>query len=66
MTRSQILQALSLASASDLARALAAKRDNANLGGVREGAGRPRSRAPRCACGAMTAKRAAARGHKCS
>lgn len=27
--------------------------------------GRPRSADPRCACGAMTAKRAAARAHKC-
>ena len=27
--------------------------------------GRPRSTAPRCACGAMTARRAAARAHKC-
>lgn len=28
--------------------------------------GRPRSDAPRCACGAMTLERARARGHKCS
>lgn len=34
-------------------------------GGARPGAGRPRSDAPRCPCGAMTAKRAAARAHKC-
>lgn len=27
--------------------------------------GRPRSKAPRCACGAMTAKRAKVRGHVC-
>lgn len=27
--------------------------------------GRPRSRKPRCACGAMTLKRALARCHKC-
>lgn len=29
------------------------------------GPGRPRSEAPRCQCGAMTLKRAKARGHKC-
>jgi len=29
------------------------------------GPGRPRSNAPRCACGAMTLKRALARGHHC-
>ena len=29
------------------------------------GGGRPRSNKPRCACGAMTRKRAAARGHRC-
>lgn len=28
--------------------------------------GRPRSAAPRCQCGAMTAARAAARGHRCT
>jgi len=28
-------------------------------------AGRPRSDKPRCYCGAMTRKRAEARGHKC-
>ena len=27
--------------------------------------GRPRSKGPRCPCGAMTLKRARARGHKC-
>ena len=27
--------------------------------------GRPRSKAERCGCGAMTLKRAKARGHKC-
>lgn len=27
--------------------------------------GRPRTEAKRCPCGAMTAKRAAARGHRC-
>lgn len=27
--------------------------------------GRPRSAAPRCPCGAMTLKRAQARGHRC-
>jgi hypothetical protein len=36
-----------------------------NSGGQRPGAGRPRSDAPRCACGAMTIKWAKARGHKC-
>jgi hypothetical protein len=30
------------------------------------GGGRPRSGAKRCPCGAMTAKRAKARAHKCS
>jgi hypothetical protein len=29
------------------------------------GTGRPRSNNPRCRCGMMTAKRAAARGHRC-
>ena len=36
-----------------------AARENGLLGG------RPRSKAPRCPCGAMTRKRARARGHKC-
>lgn len=27
--------------------------------------GKPRSTSPRCPCGAMTAKRAKARGHRC-
>jgi hypothetical protein len=46
-------------------RTLAAKL-NASLRRTWTGAGgRPRSKAPRCACGAMTAKRAAARGHVC-
>lgn len=40
------------------ARALAAKRKTFS-------AGRPRTDAPRCPCGAMTAKRAAARKHRC-
>lgn len=35
-------------------------------GGWRPGAGAPRSRKPRCPCGAMTAKRAKARCHYCS
>lgn len=35
-------------------------------GGLRPGAGHPRSNALRCKCGAMTAKRAEARGHKCT
>jgi len=30
-----------------------------------QGGGRPRSDKPRCPCGAMTAKRAATRRHKC-
>src|SRR5579875_519578 len=34
-------------------------------GGPRPGSGRPRTKAPRCPCGAMTAKRAKARAHKC-
>lgn len=34
-------------------------------GGKRSGAGRKRSDKPRCACGAMTVKRAATRRHKC-
>ena len=42
------------------ARALAAKRKTYGAG-----PGRPRSRQPRCRCGAMTQKRAQARGHKC-
>jgi hypothetical protein len=66
MTRSQILKALDLADVSDLARALAAKRDTSALGGFRPGAGRKRSDAPRCACGAMTAKLAAIRRHVCA
>lgn len=37
----------------------AAARENGQLGG------RPRSKAPRCQCGAMTLKRAKARGHRC-
>jgi hypothetical protein len=45
--------------ASAAARALAALRTNPS--GGRNG-GRPRSDAPRCACGAMTLKRAEARG----
>jgi hypothetical protein len=38
------------------------------LGGLaaRGKSGRPRSRAKRCPCGEMTAKRAKARGHRCS
>jgi hypothetical protein len=36
-----------------------------NSGGPREGAGRPRSAAPRCICGAMTLKCAEARRHRC-
>lgn len=37
-----------------------------NSGGKRHGAGRPRTDAPRCACGLMTAKLAAIRKHACS
>ena len=48
-----------------LARELASRREKPT-GGARPGAGRPRSKAPRCGCGAMTAKLAAIRGHKCS
>lgn len=44
----------------DQARQMASKRRHYGAG-----TGRPRSAAPRCACGAMTAKRANARGHKC-
>ena len=36
-----------------------AARENGKLGG------RPRSKQKRCACGAMTLKRAIARGHHC-
>jgi hypothetical protein len=45
-------------SSSDAARALQAMRK------TRKG-GRPRTDAPRCQCGKMTAKRAAARSHRC-
>lgn len=44
---------------SEAARALQALRKQ------RKG-GRPRSDAPRCPCGEMTAKRAAARNHRCA
>jgi hypothetical protein len=64
MTRVQIERALEVASASDLARALAAKREKPT-GGARPGAGRPVSDAPRCSCGAMTAKLAGIRKHVC-
>lgn len=50
MTRAQII--------SDHARAMNAARKT-------HGGGRPRTNAKRCACGAMTAKRAKARAHKC-
>lgn len=37
-----------------------------NWGGPRSGSGRPQKLGvPRCKCGAMTLKRALARGHKC-
>jgi len=35
-------------------------------GGARPGAGRPRSNAPRCACGRMTLHRAQQMRHKCT
>lgn len=41
------------------------KKERGQWGGKREGSGKPRSDKPRCKCGAMTAKRAVARGHKC-
>lgn len=51
------------------ARALGRKggkvKSDAKTQSCRENAKRPRSDAPRCPCGAMTAKRATARGHKC-
>lgn len=40
-------------------------RSEAKTQSCRENAKRPRSDAPRCNCGAMTLKRATARGHKC-
>jgi hypothetical protein len=42
----------------DEAKAMAAARKT-------KAGGRPRSKKKRCPCGAMTARRAAARGHKC-
>ena len=48
-----------------LARELRPPDARANNGGPRPGAGRPKSSAPRCACGAMTLARAEARRHKC-
>lgn len=54
---------------SEYFRRLSAMRKTRSGGGGRKGQrggpGRPRSDAPRCPCGAMTAKRAAARAHKC-
>jgi hypothetical protein len=44
---------------------LAAVRRAASLARQTFAGGRPRSRQKRCACGAMTAKRAKTRGHKC-
>jgi hypothetical protein len=41
------------------ARQMMAKRTPAQMGG------RPRTKGPRCPCGAMTLKRARARAHKC-
>lgn len=60
MTKAQITEALRQATLSDLARAMALKRDPATQRG-----GRKRSAAERCPCGEMTLKRAVARGHKC-
>lgn len=39
--------------------------ENTSRGGKRDGAGRPRSNKPRCACGLMTATRAEANRHRC-
>ena len=36
-----------------------------NWGGRRAGAGRPRRKVERCACGVMPLSRAKTRGHKC-
>jgi hypothetical protein len=47
---------------SAIRRYAASKRKNPS--GGRNG-GRPRSGAPRCPCGAMTVRRALARGHRC-
>jgi hypothetical protein len=60
-------------SVSEIADALSDKEFN-SLRGIRSGRmatphagpGRPKSDAKRCPCGAMTLKRAKARGHKCS
>ena len=41
------------------------KRPVKTWGGRREGAGRPRTERPRCACGKLTAARAKARYHVC-
>lgn len=50
-----------------LAGKIASARRTTPTGGLMPGGekGRPRGTAPRCACGMMTAKRAAARAHKC-
>lgn len=45
---------------------LSRKTYSGGKGGPRPGAGRPRSNAPRCPCGAMTVRWAAARAHHCS
>jgi hypothetical protein len=45
------------------ANATEAERDQPRQAGLL--GGRPRKRGPRCPCGAMTLKRAKARGHRC-
>lgn len=42
------------------------RKSKAKTKAARANASKPRSKAPRCPCGAMTLKRANARGHKCS
>lgn len=53
--------------ASDLAKARWAKEvpDVEHMREIGKLGGRPKTSAKRCPCGAMTAKRAKARGHKC-
>jgi hypothetical protein len=57
-----IERALEQATMEQLGRALAQKR----LETPEWKGGRPRTKAPRCPCGAMTRKRALARGHHCT
>lgn len=62
MTPELIERALKQATMEQLGRALAQKRlETPDWKG-----GRPRTKAPRCPCGAMTRKRAKARGHHCT